>query len=144
MNSTPKNTGRKEGYSVQSYQEITRHYWFANGRFFECSSCRKRSSLKSGTVTENSKLPLRIWLLARLFMSATKKGFSCLELQRQLGLSRYETTFRLIHRIRLAMGQRDEIYTLSDMIEYDECYMETVQEKQIEVQLKRGRAVRGR
>lgn len=129
----------KSGIRCKNCEKITRHYWFANGRFFECSSCRRRSSLKSGTVMENSKLPLRIWLLAMLFMSATKKGFSCLELQRQLGLSRYETTFRLMHRIRSAMGQRDELYILSDMIEYDECYMETVQEKQLLGQLKRGK-----
>jgi hypothetical protein len=49
-------------------------------------------------------------------MSATKKGFSCLEFQRQLGLSRYETAFSLMHKIRVVMGKRDAMYMLKGMI----------------------------
>lgn len=53
-------------------------------------------------------------------MSATKKGFSSKEIQRQLGLKRYEPVWSMGHKIREAMGQRDDRYTLEGMIEADE------------------------
>lgn len=88
---------------------------------------------------ENSKLALQVWMLAFMFISATKKGFSCLEFQRQLGLSRYETAFKLMHKIRAVMGRRDSLYLLKDMVEYDEGYVEVATKKQIKNQLKRGK-----
>jgi hypothetical protein len=66
-----------------------RNYWFSGVKFFESIPCRKRSLLKSGTIMENSKLPIQTGMLAFMFVSAIKKGFSCLEFQRQLGLSKY-------------------------------------------------------
>jgi hypothetical protein len=88
---------------------------------------------------ENSKLPLQVWMLAFLFISATKKGFSCLEFQRQLGLSRYETAFKLMHKIRAVMGRRDSLYQLKDMVEYDEGYIEVATKKKVKDHLKRGK-----
>jgi hypothetical protein len=77
--------------------------------------------------------------MAFMFISATKKGFSCLEFQRQVGLSRYETAFRLIHKIRAMMGKRDSLYLLKDMIEFDECFVEVATKKQVKENLKRGK-----
>ena len=72
---------------------------------------------------ENSNLTLRIWLKAITFISATKQGFTSLELQRLMGFSRYQTVFDLYHKIRVIMGKRDNEYKLEDMIEYDEAYV---------------------
>ena len=58
------------------------HYWLNSLNMFQCKHCEFRTGLKNGTIMENSKLPLRTWLLAMTLVSATKKGFSCLELQR--------------------------------------------------------------
>ena len=55
-------------------------------------------------------------------MSATKKGFSSKEIQRQLGLNRYEPVWAMVHKLRKAMGERDDRYTLEGMIEMDEGY----------------------
>ena len=115
-----KSYREKFGIFCKKCEKVTHHYWFSGAKFFECRHCRRRSSLKSGTVMENSKLPLQVWMLAFMFISATKKGFSCLEFQRQLGLSRYETAFTLMHKIRAVMGRRDSLYLLKDMVEYDE------------------------
>ena len=56
-------------------------------------------------------------------MAATKKSFSCLEFQCQLGISGYDTECRLMHKIRVVMGRRDALYKLNDMIEMDEHYV---------------------
>jgi len=64
-------------------------------------------------------------------MSATKKGFSSKEIQRQLGLKRYEPVWAMVHKLRKAMGNRDARYTLEGMIEMDEGYF-TVESSEIE------------
>lgn len=115
------------------------HYWLANKKMFQCSKCGFRTSLKSGTVMESSNLPLRTWLLAMTFITATKKGFSATELQRQMGHSRYETIFRLLHKIRAVMGKRDDLYKLEDMVEYDEAFVEKSTKASEREQLKSGR-----
>lgn len=78
--------------------------------------------MRSGTIMENSNLSFLIWYKTFCLMSATKKGFTSKEIQRQLGLKRYEPVWAMIHKIREAMGQRDDRYTLEGMIEADEGY----------------------
>jgi len=56
------------------------------------------------------------------FMTNTKKGISAQELQRQLKHKRYDTVWSLMHRIRNAMGNRDDMYKLEGMVEFDEAY----------------------
>lgn len=59
-------------------------------------------------------------------LTTTKKGFSSKEIQRQLGLKRYEPVWAMVHKLRKAMGNRDDRYTLEGMIEMNEGYF-TVQ-----------------
>lgn len=86
---------------------------------------------------EGSKVPFRTWYLAMAFMSFSKKGISAAELQRQLSHPKYDTVWRLMHKIRSAMGKRDALYQLEGEIEFDEGYFEKATSKH--VKLKRGR-----
>jgi len=88
---------------------------------------------------ERSKLPLHLWMTEFMLMAATKKGFSYLEFHRQLGLSRYDTAFRLMHKIRVVMCRRDALYKLTDMIEMDEHYIGVATEKKVKEHPKRGK-----
>jgi ribosomal protein L37E len=117
----------------------SKQYWLENKKSFQCASCGFRTSIKSGTVMENSNLPIRNWLLAITFISATKKGFSAKELQRQMGLKRYEPVFKMYHKIRVVMGKRDDFYKLEDMVEYDEAFVEKAVDKKTKANLKAGR-----
>jgi len=78
--------------------------------------------LRSGTIMESSKLSFMSWYKTIFLLSTTKKGFSSKEIQRQLGLKRYEPVWAMVHKLRKAMGQRDDRYTLEGMIEMDEGY----------------------
>jgi hypothetical protein len=104
--------------------DSTKHYWLENRGVFECSKCRFRTTLKSGTVMENSRLPFKTWFFIFFLMTNTKKGLSACELQRQIGHKRYTTVWDIMLRIRKKMGQRDAIYQLKDMVEYDDAYFE--------------------
>jgi hypothetical protein len=102
--------------------QSTNHYWLQNKWSYQCKSCNSRTSLRSGTLMESSKLPFMIWYKTIFLLSATKKSFSSKEIQRQLGLKRYEPVWAMVHKLRKAMGQRDDRYTLEGMIEIDEGY----------------------
>jgi len=78
----------------------------------------------------NSNLSLRKWLMAITFISATKQSFSALELQRQMGISRYQTVFDLYHKIRVIMGKRNDEYSLENMVEYDKGFVTKVTDAQ--------------
>lgn len=120
------------------------HYWLQNRWSYECKSCRFRTSLRSGTIMQSSKLSFLVWYRTMFLMSATKKGFSAKEIQKQLGLKRYEPVWAMVHKLRKAMGNRDNLYTLEDMIEMDEGYF-TVESSEIEKSKgKRGRGAAGK
>ncbi len=116
-----------------------KHYWLQDKWQWQCSECRFRTTLRSGTMMENAKLPFRKWYLAMAFMSFSKKGISATELQRQLGHNRYESIWKMMHKIRQAMGNRDALYKLSDMVEFDEGCFETEISQASRLNLKRGR-----
>ena len=115
------------------------HYWIKSRWSYECKKCRSRTSLRSGTIMENSNLPFLVWYKAMFLLTATKKGFSSKEIQKQLNLKRYEPVWAMVHKIRKAMGNRDAIYTLEGMIEMDEGYF-TVESTEIE----QDKGIRGR
>lgn len=116
-----------------------KHYWLENKKSFQCACCGFRTSIKSGTVMESSNLPIRVWMMAITFITATKKGFSAAELQRQLGMKRYEPVFRMYHKLRVVMGKRDDRYRLEDMVEYDEAFVGKSTNAKLRSKLKRGR-----
>lgn len=91
-----------------------------------------------------SNIPFRTWYIAMFLMSSTKKSFSALEDQRQTRSKRYEPIWYMMHKIRAAMGARDDQYLLKCCIEVDEGYFETgdpeeEQEGQPKEPKKRGR-----
>lgn len=103
----------------------TEHYWQSSLWQYECKSCKFRTTLRSGTVLEGSKLPYSYWLTAMAFLTTTKKSISALELQRELGHKRYEPIWAMLHKIRLSMRHRDAKYVLKEYIEMDEGFFET-------------------
>lgn len=122
----------------------THHYWIKSVWSYECKSCRSRTSLRSGTIMQSSNLSFMTWYKAMFLMTTTKKGFSSKEIQKQLGLKRYEPVWAMVHKLRKAMGNRDARYTLEGMIEMDEGYF-TVESSEIEQQNeKRGRGAVGK
>ena len=122
----------------------TKHFWIKSRWSYECKSCRSRTSLRSGTIMQGSNLPFLVWYRTMFLLSATKKGFSSKEIQKQLGLKRYEPVWAMVHKLRKAMGNRDARYTLEGMIEMDEGYF-TVESSEIEkTQGGRGRGAAGK
>lgn len=116
------------------------HYWKKDKEQYECKNCKTRTTLKSGTVMHKSKLPFRYWFIAMHLLTSTKKTFSAKEIQRQLGHNRYQPVWHMVHKLRQAMGKRDDEYVLAGRIELDEGYFSTeIPEEEKDKPLKRGR-----
>ena len=113
------------------------HYWLASKWQWQCISCNFRTTLKSGSVMENSKVSFHTWYKTMAFMTYSKKMISASELQRQLNHPKYDTIWRLMHKIRDTMGKRDDLYQLKDMVEFDEGFFEKATSENIK--LKRGK-----
>lgn len=88
---------------------------------YQCNTCKNRTTPRVGTVMQNSHLPYKTWLWAIYLLSSDKSGISAMELQRQLHVT-YKTAWYLLHRIREAMGKRDEKYLLQGIVELDDSY----------------------
>jgi DNA-directed RNA polymerase subunit RPC12/RpoP len=120
-----KEIREKQGVICKKCQSKNDYWWLKSKELYECKKCGFRMSLKSGTVLENSKLPYQYWFIAFHLMTSTKKTLSALEMQRQLGHEYYECIWAMMHKIRLVMGKRDDLYTLRDESEIDEAYYST-------------------
>ena len=99
-----------------------RAYDLVNQRRWQCAGCRHQVSLTAGTVLHRTKIPLTQWFWAAYLMTTDKRGVSALLIQRQLGLSRYETAWMLLHKLRRAMVNvaREQLY---GEVEVDETWV---------------------
>lgn len=117
-----------------------RHYWNKDKKCWVCKECRHETSLTADTVIHGSKLSLLTWFTTIHLLTTTKNSFSASEMQRQLGLKRYQPVWEMLHKIRSVMGLRDDKYELNETIELDECFI-TAENSDSEVKdekLKRG------
>jgi len=72
-----------------------------------CKTCRRDVALTAGTVMERTHSPLVTWFWGAYLVSSLTPGLSAVQFQRQLGLSRYETAFQILHKLRAGMVRPD-------------------------------------
>jgi len=88
-----------------------------------CSNCKSQFTVTVGTVFEDSKIPLRKWLIALYMLCSSKKGISSLQLQRILELGSYRTALFMAHRIRHALKDESFSEKLDGTVEADETFV---------------------
>ena len=88
----------------------------------KCRKCRKKFSVRVGTIFEDSKISLGKWLAAIHLMCSSKKGISALQLKRNLKVA-YATAWFMCHRVRHAMTQEPLAGMLKGTVEADETYV---------------------
>jgi len=93
-----------------------------------CKECRRDVALTAGTVMERTHTPLSTWFWGAYLVSSLTPGLSAVQFQRQLGLTRYETAFQILHKLRAGMVRpgRDRIggnLARKDHVEVDETWV---------------------
>ena len=99
-----------------------RKAWITKRRLYHCCQCEFQTSVTAGTILQDTRKPLRLWFRAMWHITSQKSGVSALGLQRVLGLSRYETAWVWLHKLRTAMVRpgRD---CVSGTVVVDETYI---------------------
>ena len=88
-------------------------------RLYLCHGCLKQTSLKSGTIFENTLLPLTKWFQGMYLLSQSKNSISGLELARQLGV-RPDTASLMRHKLMSVMVDREASRKLEGRVEMDD------------------------
>ncbi len=86
--------GRQETFTGLCVVQCSDQFWL--GDQVKCRSCFRETSVTSGTVMHRSKTQIHVWFWAAFFVATQTPGISALELQKKLGISRYETAFQLL------------------------------------------------
>jgi transposase-like protein len=90
---------------------------------WKCYQCRKPFTVKIGTIFEDSKVAMHIWLQAMYLIAGSKKGISSNQLHRTLGVT-LKTAWFMSHRIREAMASGDlSPFGESGPVEMDETFI---------------------
>lgn len=92
------------------------HYWLETRSMYRCKACKAEYSLRSGTMMEYSKRSYRDWMYTMAFMANSKKPIAALEVQKNLGCRHYKSTWVMMHKIRVSMGQRVDWYAFTDYL----------------------------
>lgn len=88
----------------------------------QCNSrgCRKQFSVRTNTIFENSRVPLRKWLYAIYLFQTARKGVSSVQMSKELGVAQ-RTAWFMLHRLREAYDV--DAPPLSGTVEVDETYV---------------------
>jgi transposase-like protein len=100
----------------------TKVYHFSDNKSHKCGDCRKRFSIKVGSIFEDSKIPLRKWFLAIWLITSHKKGISSVQLAKDIGVTQKSAWF-VLHRLRYAAQTRSFSRPLDGMVEADETFV---------------------
>jgi transposase-like protein len=97
-------------------------WWLEKYARFECKKCHKQTSPLAGTLLHRSHLPIHLWFWAAYLVTTHTPGISAVQLQRQLGVSKVDTAWFLLHRLRQGMFNAERI-PLSGLVEADETHI---------------------
>lgn len=100
----------------------TKVFHFSDCKTFKCAKCRKKFSVRVGTIFQDSKIPLRKWFAAIYLITSHKKGISSIQLAKDIGVQQKSAWF-MMHRIRHTFGIGVKTDKLTGDVEADETYM---------------------
>jgi len=97
-------------------------YHIKTRNIYKCKKCRKQFSVRTGTIFEESRLPLQKWFLAIYLLTSMKKGIPSTQMAKYLGITQKSAWF-MLQRIRYAAGCKSFNAPLKNIVEVDETYM---------------------
>ena len=86
---------------------------------YQCTACRRQTSLIAGTIFASTKAPLSTWFRAMDHLTQSKGGISSIELGRRLGVTQ-TTAWTIKHNLMQVMMERDATKRLMGRIEVDD------------------------
>jgi transposase-like protein len=108
-------------WSLDVYQMKDRNGERNKDYRWRCRQCEKFFTVRTETVFEETRLPMRVWVYCIWKACSSKKGISALQLSREMEITHKSALF-VLRRIRHGMG---EMYQpkMTGTIEVDEVYI---------------------
>ena len=97
-------------------------YRYKNRRTFKCAHCKRQFSVRTGTIYENSNIPLQKWFLTYYLIALSKKGISSIELAKIIGTTQ-KSAYYLLQKVRYMFEHRSSENQLRGTVEVDETYI---------------------
>lgn len=113
--------GENDEHAHCPHCKSKRVYHFSDGKTHKCGDCRKRFSIKVGTIFQDTKIPLRKWFAAIWSITSHKKGIASTTLAKDLGITQKSAWF-VLHRLRHAAATKSFNAPLEKPTEIDESY----------------------
>ncbi len=104
------NCGHDDGYRLKCRPLI------------QCTICHAQTSVTAGTLFHRTHLPLTVWFYIIFSTSEDKGGASSARIAAELNM-RQKTVWNILHKLRYAMGLRDDLIRLAGFIEMDEAVL---------------------
>ena len=100
--------------------ESVRTSRITSSQYHQCKDCRKKFTVRTGTIFERSHISLDKWIYAMYLLQTARKGISSVQLSKELGIKQSSAWF-LLHRLREACNV--QAIPLSGPVEVDETYL---------------------
>ena len=91
-----------------------------DSQYHQCKDCRKKFTVRTGTIFERSHIPLDKWLYTMYAFQTARRGISSIKLAQELGITQKSAWF-MLHRIREACDV--DIEMLDGIVEVDETFV---------------------
>jgi transposase-like protein len=88
---------------------------------WRCKGCKKMFTVRTNSVLEETRLPLRVWVYAIWKAASSKKGISALQLSREMEITHKSALF-VLRRLRHGLEENDAP-KLTGTVEVDEVYI---------------------
>jgi len=109
---------RWDGKVVSPFDNESKVYKCKNNRY-HCKETGKYFNVKTGTVFENTNIPMRKWFVALYLFSSHKKGISSHQLARDISVTQ-KTAWFMLHRLRYMFDHPSFNSTMRGEVEVDE------------------------
>lgn len=111
---------RWNGNVISPYDKSSKVYKCKNNRY-KCKNTRKLFNVRTGTMFDNTKIPLQKWFLAIWLVTSHKKGISSVQLSKDIGVTQ-KTAWFMLQRIRNCFHAEND-NDLDGDVEADETYI---------------------
>lgn len=109
-----------KGELTSPYSPGSKVYKLKN-HWYRCKDTGKSFNVKTGTIFENTKIPLLKWFIAIWLITSHKRGISSYQLARDIHVTQ-KTAWFMLHRIRKGLEGAND-FELKSIVEIDETFV---------------------